>query len=165
VRARLIAGLVLLAALAVYVTVALPFRQRTAAAGDEFRRIREERRQARSRLAHLERGEALRRRTEEVFAGARTAAGGPVGVVRRSVVRSLEGVPVSGVRLGVRPGSRPPRMATVDLRAEGDFDDVLRLSGHLVRPGSGLVLERVIFTPRSASVTLILAAVGLGGAS
>jgi hypothetical protein len=49
------------------------------------------------------------------------------------------------VRLEVTP-ARPPLAAEGRMRAEGSFAEVVRLTGHLVRPGAGFVLKGVRLT-------------------
>ena len=65
-----------------------------------------------------------------------------VARLRRSLLESLRGQPVTGVQLEVAP-ARAPLAAEGRLRALGSFADVVRLSGHLVRPGAGFVLKSV----------------------
>ena len=93
------------------------------------------------RLAALERADVLSARAArmETKAGTNDDA---VARLRRSLLESLRGQAVSGVRLEVAP-ARAPLAAEGRLRALGSFADVVRLSGHLVRPGAGFVLKRV----------------------
>ncbi len=158
------AGLVA-AALLLHVGVVQPMRRRTEAAADEYGRARDQRRVLMGRLTALERREELRRRAALAFPAAPGEPGGLVRSVRRSVVRSLEEAAVSGVRLGVGPSAQPAG-ATVHLTAQGEFDEVLRASGHLVRPGTGLVLSSVRLAPGQGpgQVSLALDALGPGGA-
>lgn len=158
---RGLAGTVLLAAAALYLGLAAPLRARADAAREEFRQLRDQRREARSRLQAFERHEAARRRAAGVLSAALAGSGDPSGTLRRSVVGSLEGARVSGVRLSVRPG-RPPVGATVSLSAQGSYPEVVRLIGHLVRPGAGLILERVQLNTRPAGM-LLVDLHGLGG--
>ncbi|HEY2941536.1 MAG TPA: hypothetical protein VGN09_03790 [Vicinamibacteria bacterium] len=157
-----VAGLVLLLlAVVVYVAGALRLESQAAAASDEYRQARDRRRDARSRLAELERREAARTRAVAVLAAARKAPAGGLRDVRRSVVDLVTRSRVSAVRLGVRPG-RAPASAAVALSAEGSFTDVMRLTGELARAGSGLVLDRVRLDSRASRVGLDLEASGLG---
>ena len=66
--------------------------------------------------------------------------------------------------MSVRPGAREQLAAAVTLNAERDFEDVVRLSAHVARPGSGLVLQTVTFLQQRPGVGLALEAVGLSGA-
>ncbi|HEY7410158.1 MAG TPA: hypothetical protein VII13_05425 [Vicinamibacteria bacterium] len=157
---RLLAGLGLfLLALAVHFALARPWRRSAVAAGAEEGRLRDERREVAHKRAALEKREAVRLRAAVPIAA--REPGELVRAVRRSLVESLEGAGARGVRLGVRPG-RHAAAAAVSLAAEADFEEVMRLSGHLVRPGSGLVLERVRFSPRPGGVGLDVEAVGVG---
>jgi hypothetical protein len=153
----------LAAAAALHVLVTVPMQRQAAVDGDEYRRLRDQRRQVQSRVARLERAESLRRQAAGVFNA--PAAEDVVRLVRRSLIGSLEGVPVSKVRMSVRPGGREHVAAAVTLNAEGDFDEVVRLSGHVVRAGSGLVLQTVTFAPRRPVVGLVVEAVGPSGRS
>lgn len=162
-RARLLALALLAAAAALHVLVTVPLQRQAAVDGDEYRRIRDQRRQLQSRVARLERAESLRRQAATVF-GTSTAED-VVRLVRRSLIGSLEGVPVSKVRMSVRPGGREQVATSVTLNAEGDFEDVVRLSGHVVRAGSGLVLQSVIFAQRRPGVGLVVEAASPAGRS
>jgi hypothetical protein len=159
--ARIAAGVLLVASLAVYLAVTLPLQSRAAAASEQYRKARDERRDARLRLAELERREAARTRATAALAAARGAPAGGVRDVRRGVVDLVNRSRLSGVRFGVRPG-RPPATASVTLSAEGTFDDVVRLTADLARTGQGLVFDRVRLVARPPRVGLDLDAVGLG---
>lgn len=105
------------------------------------------------RLAALSRADALSVRATrmEVEGG---PSGDAVARLRRSLLESLRGQPVTGVHLEVAP-ARAPLAAEGRLRAEGSFADVVRLSGHLVRPGAGFVLKNVrLARTRRGSLTL-----------
>jgi hypothetical protein len=145
------------AALALYAAAALPLQRQAAAAADEYRRARDEARDTRARLARLERRELAHARAVAVGAG---TPGETVRTVRRAVVRSLEGAPVSGVRLGVTP-SRGPFAARMRLSAEGAFSDVVALTGAVSRPENGVVLDRVRLVPRQDRLGLEVDAVTL----
>jgi hypothetical protein len=157
-----VAGIVLLLlAVVLYVAGALRLESQAAAASDEYRQARDRRRDARSRLAELERREAARARGVAILAAARNAPAGGVREVRRGIVDLVTRSRVSSVRLGVRPG-RPPASASVALSAEGSFADVMSLTGELSRAGRGLVLDRVRLSARSSRVGLDVEASGLG---
>lgn len=156
-RMRLLALALLAAAAAIHVLVTLPAQRQAAADGAEYRRVREQRRLVQARLARLERAEQLRRQAAAVFAA--PAPEETVRLARRSLIASLDGLPLSNVRISVRPG-RDDVAAVVTLTAEGGFDEVVQFSGHVVRPGSGLVLQTVAFTTRQRVVSLTVDAVG-----
>jgi len=157
-----LAALFLLAAGLLYVTVTLPARQAVAAAQDAFGRVRDERLRLRARLAEREQQAAAEDRAAAALAAAAGGPGDAVVHVRRSVVGSLEGAVVSGVRLTVTSG-RAPVGAKLRFSAEGRYGEALRLTGHLARPGSGLVLESVRFRPSPAGLTLELTGFSLEG--
>ena len=157
-----VAGIVLLLlAIVLYFAVAVRLELQAAAASDEYRQARDRRRDARSRLAELERHQAARARAVALLAAARSAPAGGVREVRRGIVDLVTRSRVSAVRLGVRPG-RPPASAVVALSAEGSFADVMSLTGELARAGRGLVLDRVRLSARSSRVGLDVEASGLG---
>jgi hypothetical protein len=162
VRAPLVGGGLLALAAVVHWGLTLPLERRTSLSLLELKRLEAERRQAASRMASLERREALDRRLAAAFSPAVVSSMGTVRAVRLSVVDSLDDVDVSGVRLSVRAGLA--RTTKVSVVAHGDFDDVVRLSAHLVRPGTGLVLERATFNSRASQVDLSLQAMGVGAA-
>ena len=110
------------------------FGQRTRAA---VGRARAERPGLRARLAERELQAAAEDKASAAVAAATSGPGDPVVRLRRSVVGSLEGATVSGARLAVSAG-RSPVGARVQFSAEGRYAEILRLAGHLVRPGTGL---------------------------
>ena len=162
---RLAAALIIVAAV-VYVGFALPARLAAVAAGDEYHRARDRRREALARLDQLERRQAARRRAAAALAGASASpspgASGSLVALRRSVLASLAGSGTSNVRLVVQAG-RPPVAATLQLSAEAPFADAVRLAGHVARPGMGIALQTVRFTPRTTGVLLEMDCLSLRG--
>ena len=158
-KARVAAAVLALAALAVHLGLTSRYRTQAAAAADEFRQVRDERKQVGSRLAHKLRLEDAQRRAGQLP----TAQGGltPTRAARLQVVRSLQGSGVSRVHLGVAPAPRSPQAVNVRLTGEGSFEDVLRFAGHIVRPGSGLLLQDVALQNQDERVALVLEAVGV----
>lgn len=156
----LLVALPWLTALLLHVGVSVPVRANARVAADGFRDARRERRHLETRLASLERRESARQRAALAFSS--SGSEGTVGAVRRAVVTALDGAPVSGVKLGVRP-MRAPRGAGVRLVVEGPFAEVLRLAGQLARAGSGLILEQVRLSRRPGRVALELQAFVLEG--
>lgn len=152
------AGLVSLS-VALYAAVAIPTQRQAADAAEEYRVARDEARDIRARLGRLERRDAAHVRAVSAVAGATPAD--TVRAVRRSVVQTLQGARVSGVRLGVVAG-RAPYAARVHLSASGPFPEVMTLVGRVARPETGVVLEHVHLGPRGDGVTLDLEGVTLG---
>jgi hypothetical protein len=142
-----------------YVAVAVPAQRQASAAAEEYRRARDEARDVRTRLARLERRDAAHTRAAAAITGA--TPGETVRAVRRSVVQTLQGAGVSGVRLSVAPG-RAPLAARVRLTASGPFPEVIALTNRIARPETGVVLERIRLSPRASGVTLDLDGVTLG---
>jgi hypothetical protein len=148
----------LLATAAVYAGLTLPLQRKAAAAADAYRGARDQRREARARLDEVQRRESALRRAAP--AAAASFPRDPVGHTRHGIVTSLEGAGLSGVRLAVRPAS-PPAAALIRLGAEGAFADVVRLTGELVRPGTGVVLQRFQLSGQDSRVAVRLEGVGL----
>ena len=162
-RVRGVALLLLAATAAVYAGLALPLQKKAAAAADAYRGARDERRAAYARLGEIRRRESALRRAAPSGGAGDALSRDPVGQTRQGIVASLEGASLTGVRLAVGPG-RPPAVAQVNLSAEGPFAEVVRLTGELVRPGSGVVLEQLHLSGRESRVTMRLQGVGLEAA-
>jgi hypothetical protein len=162
-KVRAAAALLLAVTAIVYAALTVPFESNAAATADAYRRARDERRAAYVRLAQAQRRESALRHASPVRSDGAMAPADPVGATRRGIVASLEGTGLSGVRLAVRPGT-PPAAAEVRLSVEGPFRDVVRLAGELVRPGTGVVLERFRLTGREARVAMTLQGAGLEAA-
>lgn len=157
--ARWVAAALLGAGIALYAAVAVPMQRQSAATAEEYRRARDEARDIRTRMARLERRDAAHARAATALAGAATP-GGTVRAVRRSVVQTLQGARLSGVRLGV-VAARAPFAARVHLTTEGPFSEVVALTDRVARPETGIVLERVRLVPRGDRVSLDLDGVTL----
>jgi hypothetical protein len=162
VKARVLAAAPLVAALLLYLGLAVPLRARTVQARDEYGQARREKHQAQGQLAPLERREIARRQAAAVFTAAVSSEGGPAAALRRTVLATLEGSGATGVRLAVRPG---PREATVRVSANAAYPEAVRLSGELARAGTGLILQRVRLEPRGnrPQIGLELEAVAIQG--
>jgi hypothetical protein len=157
-RLRVVAVLLLLAALAVHVAWTRPFRADASAAAEEYRQVRDERRRAAADLARDARLAAAPTRVG-VLPGADQGA---PRAARRLVVGALASSGVATVKLRVTPGGRAPIGATVHLTGVGSLDDVARFTAELARPGNGIVLSSVGLTPRDGDVQLSFEALGLG---
>jgi len=149
----------LVATAAVYAGLTIPLQKKAAATADAYRGARDQRREARARLDEAQRRESALRRAAPT-AGAAAFPHDPVGQTRHGIVTSLEGAGLSGVRLAVRPAG-PPAAALIRLGAEGAFADVVRVTGELVRPGTGVVLERYQLSGQDSRVAVRLEGVGL----
>jgi hypothetical protein len=160
ISARVLAALLVLGAGLLYTGVTLPAYREAADAEAAVGRARAERPGLRARLAERELQAAAEDKASAAVAAATSGPGDPVVRLRRSVVGSLEGATVSGARLAVSAG-RSPVGARVQFSAEGRYAEILRLAGHLVRPGTGLVLENVRLRPGPAGLALDLSAFSL----
>lgn len=148
-----LAAVLFVGAVLVYFGFTRPARSEETGARAELERLRAEERGLQAVIASRERAAAASARASRMDVQPGTGADA-VARLRRSLLDSLRGQPVTKVRLAVTPG-RPPLAAEARLTAEGSFAEVVRLSGRLVRPGAGLVLRHVRFTPaRDGGLTL-----------
>jgi hypothetical protein len=159
-RLRVAAVFLLLAALAVHVAWTRRFRAEASAAAEEYRRVRDERRQAAAELARDARVAAAPTRGGAVPCA--TEGAPPARAARRLVVGALASSGVATVKLRVTPGGRAPIGASVHLTGVGSFDDVARFTGELARPGNGIVLSSVGMVPQDGKVQLSFKALALG---
>ena len=155
----MVAALLLLAALAVHFAWTRPFRAKASAAAEEYRRVRDERRQAAADLARDARLAAAPARVGVVPGASQST---PARAARRLMVDALAASGVANVKLQVTPSLRAPVGATVRLTGFGSLDDVARFTGELARPGNGLVLSSVGLVPRDGAVALSFEAVAMG---
>ena len=136
-----------------YGGIALPTRRAAAEMGDEYRQARQRRYAAVQRLASAERRRVSRERAA-LMAGSAFASERPSLMdFRASVLASLATYKLSDLKLTVTP-ARSPVAARVHVSAEGSFSVILSLTGSLVRPGSGLVLDRIRLDPRPTGAVL-----------
>jgi len=143
-----------------YFGVVSPMRREVAATLEEYRKVRDQKHETQALLGKLEQREASRQLAASLLR--KEAHGGDsIASVRRSVLASVEDPSISGVRLFVSPG-RAPVVATVQLSAEGTAGAVERMSGHVARPGTGLVLERAHFASRSVGLSVELNGFSVG---
>jgi len=163
VSPRLLALLLVIAAIALRLLVAVPAQREAAALGDAYRRARDDRRDVAQQLAGAERREARRQKTLASMLAAAPGNADPVTRLRRDAVASVREAGVSGVRLVVVP-ARAPVGATLQLSARGSLVDAQRLSADLTMK-RGLVLARVRFAPRDTDVTIDIDGARLLGGS
>jgi len=154
-------GALLLGALLLHWLVARPAARENAAAQAEAARLRREALSLQGQVDALEKALAEEARIVrmDLPEGAPKDA---VARLRMALLESLQGQPVSGVRLAVSASS-PPAAAKGRVEATGSFSDLVRLSGRLVRPGAGLVLERMTLGPTSRGLTLQVEGVSVEG--
>jgi hypothetical protein len=153
-------GLILMAlAVLLYVVVTGPGYEAAADAGRQEEHVRHETEEAAHRLADSERRAAFLGRAAALMNESGAGSGESIQRVRVGIVRTLRESGVSHVRLEVRPAPRPA-LAEVTLAAEARFSDLLRLISLLDRPGSGLVLQRVVFGADPYGVAVDAMAIG-----
>ena len=134
---RVVAALLLLAALGLHLGVALPARRQRDEARDEFARRREERERLRAQVAGFERRAAAGRAPSGDAAAARA--------LRLTLLQAAEGLPLGAVRIVAEAGHRGTVAARGRLAAEGRQVDLLRAAERLAQPSAGVLLERVGF--------------------
>jgi hypothetical protein len=135
--------ILVLAALVVHFGWAAPAWREGAILTAQAGMLRSEKDALLGRLDAIERADSLTASATRMESGAAEAVNDDSVVrLRRSLLDGLRGQPVSAVRLEVVP-AHAPLAAEGRLHAEGSFADVVRLSGHLVRPGAGFVLKTV----------------------
>lgn len=144
---RIAIALVLCAA-ALWLGIVEPATRRAGALADDYRRARTEQARRRTLLERVERQVRQRERAAALLASAHAAQPG-LAAVRRRVLAATTGVSLSSLRLDVR-ATRPPAAAALKVEARGRFLDLVALTTRLVRPGSGVALERVRLTPDSS---------------
>lgn len=161
-KARLLAAGLLLAAAAVWAFGGRPLRQETLRLGDEYRRLRDERRQLESRTGGLLRAGTARRRALSALA---SGPGGDLQNARRAAIQCLANAELGEVRIGVKPAKlgSAAGAAQVRIQGSGSFIEVVKLAGQLTQPPTGFLLEQVSFTPRGERVEVAIEAWGLGG--
>lgn len=130
-------------AAALHLGVTLPTESKSLATKDEYTRLRTKRRDADRKLQVIERRLAEREQVSQILA--QTPAVTPeraVPEVRRRVVETLDAAGVSKVRLEVRPPAQAPAIASITLQGEAAFFDAVGLAEALLRPTSGLVIDK-----------------------
>jgi len=154
------AALLGLAAAAFYFGIDAPARDSLQRALDEQRRLRAERREVSKRLLPLERAEAARARALLALRATPLPPGQEAQTLRRSVLTTIAGEPLSGQRVAVRVG-RGEAAAAVELACEGALETVLRSLTRLTQPGTGLVLARARLAAVPSGIALELLAEGV----
>ena len=161
-KARLLAAGLLLAAAAVWAFGGRPLRQETLRLGDEYRRLRDERRQLESRTGGLLRAGTARRRALSALA---SSPGGALKNARRAAVACVAEAELGEVRIGVKPAKlgSVEGAAQVRIQGSGSFAEVVKLASQLTKEPAGFLLDQVSFTPRGERVEVAIEAWGLGG--
>jgi hypothetical protein len=127
-------------------------------AADDQRLLRAEQRDLTQRLPPLAR--ARPRAPAPAALAATPPDGREAQVLRETVLATLAGEPLRGVRVSVRPG-RGEVAAAVSLACEGGLDPVLRTVTRLTRPGTGLVLASARLSAAASGVALDVEAQGM----
>lgn len=161
-KVRLLAAGLLLAAAALWTFWGRPLRQETLSLGDEYRLLRDQRRQMESGAAGHDRAGAARRRALSSLASDR---GGTLPTARRAALEALAKAELGEVKIAVKRAKlgSVAGAAQVRIQGSGSFAQVVKLAGQLTQPPTGFLLEQVSFTPRGERVEVAIEAWGLGG--
>lgn len=159
-RLRL-AALLALASAALYYSITEPARARLSRVAEEQRALQTERRALMQRLLPLERAAAARARALAALAATPLPEGREAQALRRTVLATLAGESLRGVRVSVQPQRGREVAAAIGLACEGGLDSVLRTVTRLTQPGSGLVLSRTRLAVAPSGVALDLEARGM----
>jgi hypothetical protein len=127
-----------LLAAGLYVGVALPARRAAAQVETELARVQAESEPLRRRVAEGE----PQRAAEEAWRQAGEQGDDSVTGLRRLLLQSVAGAPVSRVRLSVAAAS-PPLAARTRFAAFGSFSELVALSERLIGPRTGVVPDRL----------------------
>lgn len=156
------AAVLLMATAAVlHVGYTLPAREQVARTADEFRRLRDERRDAAAALAASLRRQAALMAALHDASGAESSPGTAVADARRVVVAALANARLGDVRVSVR-SAPAPAAAMVQVSGVGSYPDAMAFSTRLLEPGSGLALAEARFRPAASGVALDLTLVRVG---
>lgn len=148
-----------LLAVGLYGGLVVPARRAAAQAEAEVTRVRAESEPLRRQVAEGE----PQRAAEEAWRKARPGGDRSVTGLRRLILRSVAGAPVSGVRLSVA-ATNPPLAARARFAALGSFSDLVELAERLIGSGTGVVPERLRFSLTGSELLFELDGVILGGA-
>jgi hypothetical protein len=160
---RVVSAVLLAAAVILHFAYTAPGRRDIALAQESFGRARAERARLLAQIARQARGEQVRMRVAHMDLKDPGPSPDPAARLRQSVLEAMRGLPLSGVHLSVTRASAP-LAATMSLQAQGGFPEIVKLSGRLVRPGAGLVLETVRFSPAgNGGISMAAAGVSLEG--
>ena len=154
------AALLAVAAAAFYFGIDVPARNSLQRALGEQRQLRAERREVGKRLLPLERADAARARALLALRATPLPPGQEAQTLRRVVLETIAGEPLSGERVAVRLG-RGEAAPSVELACEGALETVLRSLTRLIQPGHGLVLARarLAAAPRGVALEALAEAV------
>lgn len=155
------AALLVAAAATLQLGYTMPARARARGIADEYKRLRDERREAAATLAASQRRQSALAAALQGASGRVLSRDGAVTDARETIVAALAGASLSDVQLSVRP-SAPPAAAVARVTGVGSFRDAMAFSTRLFEPGSGLVLDEARFKPSGSGVGLELTLVRVG---
>lgn len=152
-RLRTVAVLMLVAAALLHFGVSEALRARALDAAGQLGRLQDAHRKAEVQAQAERRREARRARAAAILARFPAPTADPLASLRAVALAALEDRGLTDVQLKVSPGIRGSA-ASLHLRAQGPFDEVLRLTEAL--SGSGLTLDRVGLRRTTSGVSLDL---------
>jgi hypothetical protein len=141
----------------------LPNRGAVQGLAEEHRRALGKLREVQERRERAERRKTEYQRIAAVLASAARGSDEPAPELRRSVLETLRGAGLFGVRVAVGAG-RDDVGATLQVSGRGRIEDVVRFSGALIQPRTGVVLERVRLSAQPTAIAFEITGVRLRGA-
>lgn len=155
---RIVALVLLAAALLIHVGLTLPARRSRDSARELYASQREERERLRAEVARLE-----RRSSAAASAQAPAGEAAAARALRLSLLSATRGIAIDQVEIAAQPERRGQVAARGRLSAAGSQADLLRAAGRLAQPAAGLRLDRLqlsagIGTPRLEAETVLLRA-------
>ena len=135
---RIVALVLLAAALLIHVGLTLPARRSRDSARELYASQREERERLRAEVARLE-----RRSTAAASAQAPAGEAAAARALRLSLLSATRGIAIDQVEIAAHPEARGLYAARGRLGAAGSQADLLRAAGRLAEPAAGLRLERL----------------------
>jgi hypothetical protein len=161
VTLRTPAALLVAAAAAIQLGYTMPARARARGVADEYKRLRDERREAAAALAASQSRQSALAAALKGASGAVLSRDGAVADARETIVAALAGAGLRDVQLSVRPGALPAA-AVAHVTGAGSFRDVLAFSDSLLAPGTGLALDEAYFRPSASGLGFDLSLVRVG---
>jgi hypothetical protein len=155
---RIVALVLLAAALLIHVGLTLPARRSRDSARELYASQREERERLRAEVARLE-----RRSSAAASAQAPAGEAAAARALRLSLLSATRGIAIDQVEIAAQPERRGQVAARGRLSAAGSQADLLRAAGRLAEPAAGLRLDRLqlsagIGSPRLEAETVLLRA-------
>jgi hypothetical protein len=140
----------------------LPNQREVQALAEEHHRALGKLLEVQERRELAERRKAEYQRVAAVLASAARGSDDPAPDLRRSVLEALQGAGLVGVRVAVGAG-RDSVGAALQVSGRGRIEEVVRFSGALIQPRTGVVLERVRLSAQPTAIAFEITGVRLRG--